>query len=431
MADFSDPFGIYVSKQGDTWEQISARKYGDRSYGNVIRLANLGKFEPLPANLLITIPPLPFARDIGSPTVAEEPFVYPDRVARVQANSPDEVTILVNGVTLRHFSNVEITRRIDSFSTLNFVVPFDPDNRTLRRIFIPLSFATVQVFVGGRPFFFGRLLPVAPKATENDITLEVSAYSLPGVLNDCTKSLRSDSQFTDVNIYDITRNLLQPFGVEFYESEFEDAGEPFKETSIKSNEKILKYLTRLAVQQNLIITDNHNGDMVYLRVIEGGTSVAHLQAGLSPMVSIDLQLKAQDWYSSVTGAKQVELSSATESFTVTNPFLDGVVRPYTFTVTDKAGSIEGAVKSKFARMVANVVTYKVTLSTWRAPSGLLWEPNTLIDVTAPNVMVYDRYTFLIKNCVFKKSESIQTCELELCLQGSYTGNLPRRLPWDS
>lgn len=451
----------YVTTELSNWESISRVVYGDESYADVIKAANPVVFEPIAANLLLTIPILPLAPppQPGVPGLA--PVPQPLRVKSVPFNDRDDVALLIDGVAFDSWESVTIHKSVDKFSTVSFTAPFESDDPQFRDLLKPLSFSLIQLFVGGSPYFFGRMLPVSPKVDADKRTVDVSCYSYAGTLNDCTAGIEQDKSFNDIDLYDISRSLCRPFAISVIEPHTYDTFDPenpdpygedafydrFNELSIKASQKILNFLTGLAAQRKLVITDNANGDLVFDRVVQGSTPVAHLQEGQSPLTGVDLAFDTQGWYSDVTGVqagsakpgiintmlKSVDSGTPVKltNYTVHNEFLPGVYRPYVFVVQDSDGPVVDQTKAKYARMIANVVTYTVEVSGWRDPGGQLWSANTLIDVTCPSAMIYTRYRFLIKSVSLSKDANKKTATLKLGLPGSFTGTPPTRLPWQA
>jgi len=82
------------------------------------------------------------------------------------------------------------------------------------------------------------------------------------------------------------------------------------------------------------------------------------------------------------------------------------------------------------RMVCNIVSYSLRVDTWRDPAGNLWEPNTSINLLAPDVMIYNNYEFIIRSIEFETDSNTQTATLNVVLPGSFSGEIPSNLPWD-
>lgn len=402
---------------GDTFELISRKAYGVETEALNIAKANPGASEPLSVGTTLIIPVLPDA-----PETAPAEFA---------ANNANEVALLIDGERFRFWDQIKITRSIDSMSTVSFSAPFTADAQSFREAFKPLSFKLVQVTVGGIPLFTGTMVGVTPVLEKDKKTIEVSCYATPGVLNDCTPPASAfPLEFLDQDLKAIAKTLAAPFGlaVEF----LVDPGPIFERVALDPGKKILAFLSELAKQRNLIISDSPSGKLVFLQSTADTAPVAVLSQGASPLLSVTPFFEPQDYHSHVTGIEPALIGGlAGAQFTVKNRHLPGVVRPLTFKAPDTLDAdVKAAVDAKIGRMFGNAVSYAVLVSTWRDSNGKLWEPNTLINVTAPDAMIYNEYIFLIRSVVFDKDRATGTAVLTIVLPGAFSGRIPERMPWD-
>ena len=159
--------------------------------------------------------------------------------------------------------------------------------------------------------------------------------------------------------------------------------------------------------------------------------VAVLRQGIAPVLSVVPFFSPQEYYSHITGLEPVIVGLPGSQFTVKNPRLQGVVRPITFDTPDTLDAdVKAAVEAKAGRMFGNMVSYSVTVATWRDPQGAIWEPNTLVTVLAPDAMIYEEYTFVIRSVTFEREGRAETATLNLIIPGSFSGEIPESLPWD-
>ena len=80
-------------------------------------------------------------------------------------------------------------------------------------------------------------------------------------------------------------------------------------------------------------------------------------------------------------------------------------------------------------MFANAISYSIVVQGLRDETGVIWETNRYINLTAPGAFIDNETKFLIKNLVLSKGES-ETTSMNLVLPESYSGEIPKRLPWD-
>lgn len=407
----------YKVVAGDSFETIARKQYGTEREAKRISDANPGVAEPLTAGTVLALPTLPTA-----------PV---DLAATAPAANPSEVAILVNGQRFRRWDSVRITRSMDTVDTASFGAPFDSSLPGFRQVFRPFSYRSMDITVGGAPLFTGTVVAIDPLLEEAQKVVAVSGYSLPGVLSDCTSPASSyPLEFSNQGLPEIAAALAAPFGlaVEFRA----DAGTVFERVAVGTSQRVMAFLTQLAKQRNLIIASTERGALLFWRGVAVGEPVAHLEQGLSPVLSVVPVFSPQSYYSHITGIQPAWVGIAGDQFTQKNSRLEGVVRPFTFDLPDILGADASlAVRAKAGRMLANAAAYSVRVDTWRdSVSDALWAPNTTVRLLAPDAMVYTEYEFLIRSVEFDRVENAETATLELALPGTFSGEIPEVLPWD-
>ena len=406
----------YKSSAGDNFTTIARKVYGDEAQAAHIKSANPGLTEPFQAGVTLTTPPQP-----GAPQNA---------VQHTAAAQPNEVAVLINGQRFRFWESVRLVRNIDTFDTLELSAPFEPDNEVFKAAFKPFAFQRVEVTVGGVPLFTGTMVGVTPHLENTRRSVTASCYALPGVLNDCTvpASLFEKLDFKDAGLNEIATTLVKPFGLNVvFQAE---QGAVFEHVTLEQDQKVFGFLATLAKQRNLVISSTPQGELLFWRSTSTGQAVARLQEGLSPLLSIQPAFSPQEYYSHVTGIEPVIIGGLGSQYTVSNPSLQGVIRPLTFVVPDtRDTSVKTAVESKAGRMFANQVSYTVNVSAWRDQHGQLWTPNTFIKLNAPGAMVYHDYDFIIRSVEFNRHAKAESATLNLVLPGAFEGQIPEVLPW--
>ena len=406
---------MYNVVSGDTFELISRKQYGTEQYASNIAQANPGANEPLVPGTSLIIPSNPDGVD--------------NKLQTTVTVSPDEVAMLIDGKRFRFWTDIKLTRSIDKMDTLDLSAPFEPELESFKETFRPFSFKSVVITVGGDPLFKGTMVPVIPSLGTSK-TIQVSAYSIPGVLNDCTAPASAyPLEYNKQNLRTITNTVLKPFGIK---AVFEASpGAVFERVALDPGQKILDFLSDLARQRNLVISSSERGELLFRKSIETGIPVAILRQGQSPVVSISPSFNPQEYYSHITGIGPVVVGASGEVYTVKNKKLTNILRPFTFQAQDtESGTLQDAVRAKAGRMFGNMVSYKVSVHTWRDPKGNLWTSNTLVNLQSDNAMIYKPYNFVIRSVEFSKDENSQTAVLDLVIPGSFSGAIPEELPWD-
>ena len=421
VGNFSIMSKQYITITGDTFETIARKQYGDEQEANKIAKANPGVVEPLSAQTIIIIPNLS--------------TIPLDKQQNNNATNIDEVSLLIDNRRFRFWTDIRITRAIDNMDTVEFSAPFDSKagSETIdsfRKIFKPFSYRSIVVNVGGNVLFTGVMIGINPPLEPNSKTVSLSCYSLPGVLNDCTASAASyPLEFIELNLRDIAKALIEPFGLDL---EFKvDPGAVFDLVAIKENETVLSFLITLAKQRNLIISSTSRGKLLFQQSTKKGKPVTKLFQGKSPLISVTPLFNPQEYYSHITGIESIAIGSFGSQFTVKNPRLTGVLRPLNFTISDTLDAdIKTVVQAKMGRMFGNMVSYSVSVATWRDSKDDLWTPNTTVILHAHDAMIYKNYEFVIRNVDFKRDAESESAILNLVIPGSFEGKIPSTLPWD-
>jgi prophage tail gpP-like protein len=341
----------------------------------------------------------------------------------------ESVTLLIEKKFFGYWSEIELEFAIDEFASCHFKAPFEPDRAEFRETFRPFTFKPLTVLHELGDFFAGTLIDVKPNVTPEVSEVDVTGYARPGVLIDCTAPSPSSEKpiaFQNVGLRAICEKLTAPFGIECV---FPDGEGPvFKSVKLEIDKKIFEFLTDLAKQRNLVISNTPDGKLRCWKSAPVGQPVARFVAGKTPITSIKANYNPQEYFSEITGfAKKRPRGKATE----TNPFLTAVLRPDAFKLDDsEKGDAPEAVRAKLGRMFANILSIEIEdIPTWRDPNGNLWRENTTVTLIAPHVMVYRETEFLVRKVKLRQDQKQETASLTLVLPGAFSGNVPDVLPW--
>lgn len=408
----------YTVIAGDTFDIIARKKYGTEQDADLIARANPGVVEPIAPGTVLTI------------------LIKQDAPQNLQqqaaADNQDEVAVLIDGKRFRFWDKVRVTRAIDSMDTIEFSVPFDINIPGFKETFRPFSYKSIVVTIGGDAIFTGTMIAINPVLdNNNNKTITASGYSLPGVLNDCTSPASSfPLEFDKQGLKEIVAAMVVPFGITV---DFQaDQGAIFERVASEPGKKVLAFIIELTKQRNLILASSPMGKLIIWQSTDGGKPVARLKQGASPVLSVSPFFSSQEYYSHITGIEPVIVGLAGSQFTVKNPRLLGVVRPFTFNAPDTVDStVKSATEAKAGRMFGSLVAYSIRVNTWRDSFGKLWVPNTTVTLLAPDAMIYTNYEFVIRSVAFEKDGSTETATLNLVIPGSFSGKIPDVLPWDN
>jgi prophage tail gpP-like protein len=330
------------------------------------------------------------------------------------------------------WSNVEITRSIDTYSTVTFNAPFEPDRLEFRSTFRPFTFQRLECLINLETIVTGFSLGIDPNVDWNGKSVAVTGYSKPAVLGDVNmpplpvgKSYQYDGQW----LRRIASQVCEPFGIGVdFQS---DDVKPFKKVKLEIDKKPQGFLVDLAKQRELVMTDNVHGELVFWKSIAPGKPVVSLVEGRAPFTKVTPNFSPQDYFSDVTGYGKKKRGYGEARWPAANPWLTSVVRPKVFKLEDsERADVPEATRSELGRMFAKVASYRIEgLPSWRDPQGKLWTPNTTLKLHAPGAMIYRETEFLIKDVTLKQTPNEQTATLEVVMPGAFSGEVPDSLPW--
>lgn len=343
----------------------------------------------------------------------------------------NEVSVVIKNNRFRYWSSISIFLSIDSIPTVQLSGPFDPNDPKQREIFKPLTYPPIGVFINDEPLFSGVMSRILPSLTPEKTEFSAGAYSYPGELVELmVPGSNLPSQFRKQNLHEIAKTLCGYLDIAV------DARVPpgpvFKKVKIEPEENILSFLVKLAKQRNQVISSSSVGNILFWEANPTTTPLAVLQQGESPLISVTPSINSEQYYSEITGIMPIRpRSKISTKFTVQNPLLPIVFRPYTFKVDDvESGGIESAVRAKLTRMYANAVGYTAEVATWRDAFGDVWAPNTTVSLFAPGAMIYKPFDFVVRSVTLNKNAESETASLDLMLPGSFTPENVGGLPWD-
>jgi prophage tail gpP-like protein len=342
----------------------------------------------------------------------------------------EDVDLWINGQRYHAWSDVEIHLSIDTYATVGFSAPFEPERPEFRETFRPFTFRPIDVFVNHDRLFWGTMVGVDPGLDPESRTVKVSAYSLPGVLNDAHMPASAyPLEFNGLTLRQIAERICETFDL-LVAFDVDDRT-PFDRVALNPDQTPHAFLTDLAKQRSLVISATPGGALLFSQSVAPGSPRARLREGELPLSKISAAFSPQSYFSEVTGLGSAKAGRSGAGYTVTNPRSTGFLRPHSFSVEDAdKGDVPGATHAELGRMFGSVCSYSLEVPTWRDPQGRLWYPNHTITVTAPGAMIYNETELLIRDVTLRQDADSYSATLDLVLPGAFSGEVPEVLPWE-
>lgn len=346
--------------------------------------------------------------------------------------SPDDISITIDGETYTGFTGYTLQLSLDGLDAFSFSAVYDGNDKILNGVFTPFAFKQCGVYFNRKLVFSGTLLTPTPEVTPDSKTITIQGYPICGILNDCNIPVsKYPPSYSGLTLEDIAADICEPFNINAI---FEDSsGEAFEKVEVEPSDKILDFLKKLAEQRNLLFTNDSKGMLKFYKVKTESVS-ATFKEGELPFVSCKPNFKTQEMYSHVTGFTKTDKDNDSSAVTIENNFLikKGVFRPINYVISDaNNANLEECVKVKVGQMMANCVSYELTVVGCTDSNGNLYHKGMCISLTAPGAEIYKETKLQVRNLNIKRSdtEGVQTT-MELVLPESFSGAIPEDLPWD-
>ena len=348
---------------------------------------------------------------------------------KIQADSPDQTTIIIGGVRIEQFSDENILLTIDNVGNgFSFNVPFFPGTKDYRDLFRPFKYQDTQIYIGENLIINGTVEKIAPSVSDTSNTVNVQGRSKTGILVDCTFEKDENLEFQKAALDEIAATVVNKFGLEV---SFPDgAGAIFENAGPRSpTETVFNFLQNLARQRSLLMSQTPAGKLLFRRAKTSGIPVAELIEGHQGILVSTATYDGTKRFSKydVFGQEPGKNDNAAS-------ITDGSViklRPKSIQSNDtNQGNIKDVATWTITSDIAGSINSPIGYEGWLRPDGNLWIENELILVQAPSIMVYKPYVMLIKSVNFNSTESSKSVEFGLTIPEAYSGVVPEVFPWD-
>lgn len=340
--------------------------------------------------------------------------------------NPDEVRLIIEGQELTGFNDgVTIDMAADHIADgFSVNCPWDPADVTLRRLFRPFGYQTVQIYLGDEITLDGRVDKVTPSLDGSDRVIVLEGRSKTGALCDC--SIDGDLQFDGLTLAGISRKLSGRLGVDV-RADADTA--PIPETRAEYGQAVGEYLNSLAAPRNILLNSSYDGMLVLTSgaALSARPPVAPLEEGRN-LVSASSAFDSSARFSLYKVATQFAgiediVGQATDArVPVTRPNISAAGE----TDTDP-NQTAGRLRTE---AVAKAFSVSARVSGWRRDDGKRWSDRQVVTLKAPSAMIYEPTPLIIAGCKLTLSGSDgRVADLRLVPTWLYSGTLGKEPAW--
>ena len=357
------------------------------------------------------------------------------------------VSVLVNGQRFSGWKSVHIEMSLDQIARafsleVTRTFPNKSDYKVLQ------SGGLVQVLIGDDLVCTGYITATPVKYAGKTITVNVQGKSKTVDLVDCcppsaavetassegwagikgksgneVKAPAAASMWKNIPTSEIIAALAKPYGIAVRD----DAGIATKPANhtINPGETVVESINRLITKDNIILTDDENGNLVIAQPGSGGTCSDALVLGqnvLSGEAKFDFSKRYSDYV--VLGQhKQSDSDNAKTAASDKGTAQDEDVRYRLKVIKDKGQSSSGFClnradfEMRYAKAQSEKVTYKV--QGWRQSSGIIWPLNGKVRIF-DSILRRTDFSLVITKVVLDLNAQGMVTTLDCCDEAGIT-----------
>ena len=225
----------------------------------------------------------------------------------------------INNKTYINFGDFTISSNLDSIaSTFSLSAFFDINNIDHQKIFKPLSYNKIEVFDDeDKLLITGTILNHDFGVSAVTDLVQLSGYSLPGVLEDCNIPYSMyPLESLKMNLGEIARKVIKPFGLtlSIEPSVSKDVSLSYAKSVCEPEDSIKDYLSKLSAQRNIILSHNRQGYLVMFR--PNVNLAVKKEYDEKNTTSLGLSVNGQNMHSSLTILRQPKMKKKKTESTV-------------------------------------------------------------------------------------------------------------------
>jgi prophage tail gpP-like protein len=330
-----------------------------------------------------------------------------------------------NSRTISGWTNVRVSRGVErcpSDFEVSFTEPFDSVDSVLVQ-----PGDEVEVYFGSDLLLSGFVDRYMPSFNSREHIVRITGRSRCQDLVDCSAHW-SGGQLLNMPLLQVAKNLCAVYGITVNLAPGANQGDPIPQLNIMVGEPIYDVLERLCRFRGLLLYDQPDGSLFLSGVgtqedlgfpTAIGTKIASsaLVQGVnvlsaSALYSMDGRFSDYDAvYQGLDTCQDVG-----DGGNLIAHVADGGVPRFRYRAIVSEHVIGGAIvaeqraKWEMARRLGRSFQVRVTTDTWRDSDGVLWTPNTGVNIDLPGLKLKPQ-TWLISDVTYKRNEGGTTADL--------------------
>lgn len=330
-----------------------------------------------------------------------------------------------NNRTISGWTNVRVTRGIERCPS-DFEISFTEPEDGVSQVIVQQG-DWVQVQLGNDVVLTGFVDRYEPSISEREHMVRIVGRSLCQDLVDCAAFLPG-GQILGQTVDNIAKTLCAYYGITVNVAPGTDVGAPIAQLNIIAGDSIYNVLEILCRYRGLLLYDQADGSLMLAsggqasnsstsgpigtRVAASGFTQGVNVKSASVSMSMDNRFSQ---YDAVYQGLDTCLDVGNGGNVVTT-VLDSTVPRFRYHVIVSENVSGGAAVAEqranwdLARRMGRSFTVRLTTDSWRDAAGVLYEPNTLVDIDLPALKL-PKKRWLISEVTYKRNDQGTTADL--------------------
>ena len=389
---------------------------------------------------------------------------------------PDEMTLIIAGREVV-CESMKLLRTMNTCADgLTAVLPWEPGlDAELDKITAPYSYSECSVYLGGKFQMAGLLYNVAQSRANEGTRKDLEIYSKTADIIDST--IIPPYEANNISLTARCKQQCEPFGIEVVLGDgvnllrerrvvtrsFSSAGhrraipagirsinrlldlrpttqevktngtwritgvriireeEKFRRVSAEQTDMIFEHLRKLAAQKGLLLSCTKWGDLLITKANVDGEPVGTITEESPLAMTYSASFSGRDRFAMYRALAPSSRSRRAGSAGVVRDPVVTAPRVLTFQADDNLpGEAPNAAVWRKNKSAADSMNISFPVTSWYAPNGKLWEPNTTVTVISPTIGLKGGFTFLITQVEYNFSASGANATLQLKPPTTYT-----------
>lgn len=333
--------------------------------------------------------------------------------------------------TVEFFNEFSISLRYDSVGAVfSFLFYYNQENEDHRYLAQPGKFQVVRVEENGELLLTGLILQNSFTSKSQKQLLQISGYSVPGVLEDSHIPLSTyPLQHDGLNLKQITEKLLKPFQIKLeidplVESE---VNKVYEKTEAGETQTVADYICELAKQRDIVVSHTPTGKLLFTKINDNKKPILNFGKDLIG-TDYSLTFNGQALSQPIIAVKQADKDGGNAGQSeLNNPYVPAVTqhfRPKTFVQTSgDDNDTQKVAKNTLKSQIKSAIVLKISIDRWVIDNKII-KPGEYIEIENKELYLFKRKRFFIEQVDLVKNNTATTANLTCVLPEVYNQEAP-------